>query len=65
MMMVNYKVHRVRFIPYIPKAIHCIAVEGTRKPRIAVSRYFSIYHTIIHFHVFHVNMIYDKFVVVK
>jgi hypothetical protein len=37
--MVNYKVHRVRFIPYIPQAIHCLAVEGKKQPRIAISRY--------------------------
>ncbi|XP_028410149.1 U3 small nucleolar RNA-associated protein 4 homolog [Dendronephthya gigantea] len=36
--MVRYKIHRVRFVPYMPQAIHCLAVEGKKKPRIAVSR---------------------------
>ena len=37
--MVKYKVHRVRFVPFVPQAIHCLAVEGKIRPRIAVSRY--------------------------
>lgn len=37
--MVNFKVHCVRFIPYVPQAIHCLAVEGGKNARIAVSRY--------------------------
>ncbi|XP_046842982.1 U3 small nucleolar RNA-associated protein 4 homolog [Xenia sp. Carnegie-2017] len=36
--MVNFKVHCVRFIPYVPQAIHCLAVEGGKNARIAVSR---------------------------
>jgi hypothetical protein len=40
--MVNYKVHRVRFVPYIPQAIHCLAVEGRKQPRIAISRYLYV-----------------------
>ena len=39
MIMVNYKVHRVRFVPYIPQAIHCLVTEKTKQTRLAVSRY--------------------------
>ena len=34
------KVHRVRFVEYVPQAINCLAFEDTRgKNRLAVSRY--------------------------
>ena len=35
----KYTVHRVRFIDYVPQAIHCMAVEDCSEPcRLALSR---------------------------
>ena len=36
--MTEYKVHRVRFVEFIPEAINCLAFEGCDSPRLAVSR---------------------------
>ncbi|XP_058956730.2 U3 small nucleolar RNA-associated protein 4 homolog [Pocillopora verrucosa] len=36
---VKFNVHRVRFVEYVPQAIHCMAFEDTDKPcRLALSR---------------------------